>query len=111
MSETALSKAIREALDARGVWSERVQSGSWCAIKRNGVRTYEHWIHGAQAGTPDLVLPALSAWLEIKQPGKKPNADQLRWHKAAQRAGVRVAVVDSVKLALAVVRAWEQADR
>ena len=108
MSETALSKAIREALILRGFIVERIQSGMLPV--RYGNET--HWVHCASSGTPDLWCSvAGGGFLEVTVPGKKPSSVQREWHRRAEKHHVRVAVVDSVREALAVVRAWEQAGR
>jgi hypothetical protein len=105
MSETKLSKAIREALVATGCWVERVQSGVVPAVKGKRV----HYVHCASPGTPDLLLVApIQGWLEVKTPKGKLSDDQKRWHERAARIGVRVADVRSVRDALETVALWRR---
>lgn len=61
----------------------------------------------AEPGTPDLCLPALGAWLEIKTARGSLLPSQVMWHRRAEREGVRVAVVRSVEQAVRVVREWQ----
>ena len=103
MSETALSRSIRLALSALGVWVIRVQSGV-LAVAYTPTRI--HRVHCAEPGTPDLCLPALG-WLEVKTARGEPSRVQLAWHNRAAREGVRVAVVRSVSEAVAVARKWQ----
>jgi hypothetical protein len=97
VSETALSKSIRSALESIGVWVERIQAG-------------EHKVRGgylvcASAGTPDLFCPALNLWLEVKRPKDSDvRPSQTLWHARAEREGVAVVVVRSVAEALDAVR-------
>jgi hypothetical protein len=99
MSETDLSRSIRLALAVLGVWVIRVQAG----IHRVRGGT----LHCAESGTPDLMLPALGAWLEVKTQGGALEASQVAWHQRATREGVRVAVVRSVAEAVSAVREWQ----
>lgn len=119
--ETKLSKAIADALRIRGHEVIRVQTGRVLVSRGK----FKHWMHLAPEGTPDLCLPFVPGWLEVKLPerigpakGRKGgvrkrapselNADQDRWHARARDAGVRVAVVRSVGEALSVVNAWRE---
>lgn len=95
MSETALSRAIQDSLISAGVWVERIQSGQHRV--RGGV------LHCASPGTPDLFLPALNVWLEVKTESGRLKASQIAWHARAKATGVRVVVVRSVREALAAV--------
>jgi len=108
VSETDISRAIRQALELRGFIVERIQAGSIPLM----YGTTERWVHCASKGAPDLWCSvAGGAFIEVKQPGKKLSIDQQEWHKRAAKHGVRVACISSVKEALAQVRIWEQADR
>lgn len=91
MSETALSKSIREALEASGLWVERINSGSPSRRMR-----------GVKRGTPDLLIigPGRYGWLEVKDPGENLRPSQVEWHEKAARLGVPVRVVRSVAEAL-----------
>ena len=57
-----------------------------------------------EPGLPDLCLPGLSAWLEIKLPGKALRPAQVVWHEKAKNEGVRVATVTSVQEAVWAVQ-------
>lgn len=101
MSETDLSRSIRNALTTAGFHVERVNSGK--VPTRNGYFT------GASAGTPDTVVVSPYGWLETKTPEGKLRPKQREWHEKARRDGVRVAVVLTVRDALAVVMGWKKA--
>lgn len=99
MSETDLSKAIRDALTRRGFWVERVNSGK--AKVRRG------WLYGAAIGTPDiLVIAPVYGWLEVKTDIGRLSAEQTAWHDRARNFGVRVDVVRSVEGALRTAERW-----
>lgn len=106
MSETVISKSIRDALSAAGIWCERVNAGK--------VPTRGGFYQGAKAGTPDTIIVApasvAGSWLETKTPIGKLSDKQKDWHRKAAKLGVRVAVVRSAKEALETVRIW-MADR
>jgi hypothetical protein len=97
MSETDLSAAIRGALEANNFWIIRMQVSG-----RRGRRS----IASGERGMPDLHLPALNGWLEVKTKDGKVSPDQKAWHFRAQRSGVKVAVVRSVQEALRVAIVW-----
>jgi hypothetical protein len=102
VSETAISKAITDALTAKGCIVTRVQSGVLKAINHYGKI---HFVHCARKGTPDLHVMAahgISFWLEAKRRGKKASKEQLIWHAKARRLGHSVFTLVSVKEALAV---------
>lgn len=109
MSETDLSRAIRQTLELRKIWIERIQSGQLRVQRAPGGPAY--YVHCASEGTPDYMLPAHFAFAEIKRPGEKLNPAQERWHARARAAGVRCVVWRSPKEALQDVRKWEQEDR
>lgn len=101
MSETVLSRSIRETLNQLGYWIVRIPAGSYNS----------HRVHVAEPGFPDLVVVApVAGYLEVKDPGEDLNDNQQKWHAKAARAGIRVAVVRSVKEAIEVVSMW-RADR
>lgn len=78
MSETALSKAIRGALEASGVWVIPIKS----------------------AGAPELLLPEYGAWLRIGKPNEA-------WDAEAKKRGVRVSQVFGVLEAQLRVSIWQ----
>lgn len=99
MSETKLSRSIRQALNLKGYWVIRIQSG---VIPIAGKST--RYVHCAEPGTPDLLLltPEL-CFLEVKTPTGRLTPEQLRWHDRAASRGVPVRIVRSVSAALQVV--------
>jgi len=95
MSETDLSKAIRDALTRRGFWVERIGAGG-----------YRGRAVGAKPGTPDiLIIAPVYAWLEVKTETGRLSDHQVAWHDRARSFGVRVEVVRSVEGALRAVEA------
>lgn len=48
-------------------------------------------------GRPGACRTARSAWVELKAPGVKPEAHQLREHKRMREMGQRVVVIDSIE--------------
>lgn len=103
MSETALSRTIRKGLTQLGYWVIRVQSG---IIEAKPYKGKKRFIHCAEPGTPDLYLPGINIWLEVKTPKGRLSPEQKRWHARAQAEGARVAVVRSLDESLDVVRMW-----
>ena len=104
MSETELSKAIRDALTRRGFWVERVNAGK-TKVKRG-------WLYGAAIGTPDiLVIAPVYGWLEVKVELGKLSPEQVTWHDRARNFGIHVEVVRSVEGALRTVEGWVAARR
>jgi hypothetical protein len=112
-SETALVRSILQALQLRGVWCWRLNSGS---VHREGL----HYL-GAPAGSPDImgVIPPRMGphglplepsgrlfGLEAKTKTGKLLASQSRWHAKAIQHGVAVGVVRDVKSAVEMVEAW-----
>jgi hypothetical protein len=101
MSETDLSRSIQRALEAIGVWVERIQAG-------------EHKVRGgylrcASPGTPDLMVigapvDGCVTFLEVKGPKGRLEESQEDWHERARARGIRVFVVRSVAEALEAIR-------
>lgn len=98
MTETELSKAIKDALEEFGFMVERVPAGQY---KGAG----GHRVHVASKGFPDLVVVGLG-FIEVKRPGGKLSPAQVEWHEKALRRGARVATVTSWADAVAVCMAW-----
>jgi hypothetical protein len=111
-SETALSKAINDALELQGCRVIRIQSGKLKVT--NGKRTY--WVHMAEKGTPDRLVirpgaPLASGYaaigfIEVKAANGKLNPEQRKWHAWAKSADVNCAVVRTVAEALSAVSSW-----
>ncbi len=99
-SETELSKEIRDTLEKMGIWCIRIASGTINVGKR--------WIRMSTPGTPDVCLPGIPGWLEIKTKTGKVSDVQKEWHEKAQKLGVNVAVVRSVEEAVKTVQEWIQ---
>jgi len=55
------------------------------------------WI--GRNGAPDrrVMLPGRCFWVELKAPGKEPEAHQLREHHRMRKQGEKVLVIDSLK--------------
>jgi predicted type IV restriction endonuclease len=103
MSETDLSRAIRNALTAKGCLVIRIQSGVVPVADRAKGKRY---VHCAPLGTPDLLVirdPAVYTWLEVKTEDGALNRFQQGWHERAVSRGIRVATVRSISEAIAAV--------
>ncbi len=57
-NESDLSRAVQSTLKRMGVWFMRLNAGT---AKRGG-----RHIRLAPAGCPDICLPGLAAWIELK---------------------------------------------
>lgn len=111
MSETDISRDIREALTKAGWRCERINSGK---VKVNG-----GWMHLAQKGFPDTLVMkpgrpktaggsgGITGFLETKTDIGKLNEDQKAWHAWAVKSGFNVATVRSRAEALSAVKEWE----
>lgn len=98
--ETRLQASIVSALEQLGFHVERIQSGTH-PVKRG-------FLHCASKGTPDLYVLRLG-WREVKLPGEKLDAAQLKWHARARAQGESVetwwSVEEAVLEARSVLRA------
>lgn len=98
--ETSLSRAIQQALTARGAWVIRVQAGVVPAL----YGTTKRFIHLAEPGCPDLIVMSPSGnadaarfvWLEVKTKTGRLSKEQLFWHAKASTRGVTARVVRSI---------------
>jgi len=102
VGETAISKAIRDALKKDGWRVERINSGM--------VKVAGGFMHLASKGTPDsLVMKSrtLWGWLETKTPEGKLNEHQVAFHAWAREVGINVDVVRSADEARAAVEKWK----
>jgi hypothetical protein len=97
-TETELSKDIRNTLTKMGVWCIRIASGTINVGKR--------WIRMSEPGTPDISLPGLGAWLEVKTKTGKISDVQKAWHLKAAENRVKVATVRSVEESVEKVKGW-----
>lgn len=101
-TETALVRAIIDALEATGHMVVRVQSGR--------LNLGNRWMHAGAPGVPDLTVIATGGrvgFLEVKTSTGHLSPTQTLWHARAKLNGARVAVVRSVAEALETVRGWE----
>lgn len=106
MTETLLVRAILQALQLKGVFCWRVNSG----LTVLGAGKSKRVIKGAPAGTPDIIgaVEGRMFGLEVKTETGRVLATQQRWHDRAAKHGVRVAVVRSVGEAVAAVEQWRK---
>ena len=95
-SETSISGAIRDALNALGYPTIRINTGT---ARRRG-----HHVQLAPPGTPDNLCMAPYLWLEVKRPGEDLNDNQRAWHAWAARHGIPVVTVETVAEAVDAVR-------
>jgi hypothetical protein len=106
-NETARVRAILDALELRGHWAWRANSGTQ-VIAASG-QNRRRVIRGAPPGTPDIlvVLPGgRLGGLEVKTDSGRQSASQRLWEAKAARHRVRYAVVRSAREAIATVEAW-----
>lgn len=99
--ETKLQRAIVDALKELGFHVERIQSGTH-KVKRG-------WLHCASEGTPDLNVLRMG-WREVKLPGEKLDAAQLKWHARARAQGENVGTWWSVEEAVLEARSVLRAE-
>lgn len=104
-SETKLSKSIRDALTALGIWNIRIQSGM--------IKIGNRFIHLAPKGTSDILLPSYdhlghSAFLEVKTAEGKVSEDQLKFQEKCRQANVKSAIVRSVSEAISTINSWKE---
>lgn len=103
MSETDLSRAINNALQARGCRVERIIPGVHAGRKGG-------YMHGASPGTPDRVVlcpGGATHWIEVKLPGRGRKPSQVKWHAQVKALGHNVHVVTSVEEALSAIAKGE----
>jgi hypothetical protein len=99
VSETALSKAIRDAL-------KRVRHVKVLRLNSGLVRAKGGYVHLCENGTPDLMvmLPHKRVcWLEAKTRDGVVEDEQVEWHAQALALGHVVHVVRDVQHAVDVV--------
>ena len=58
---------------------------------------------GVSAGVPDLYIPALKMWIEMKIKGGRVSTEQKRWHEYLAGIGDTVVVAYSADEAVAAV--------
>lgn len=76
----------------------RINSGLARGLNHRG------FVHLAQKGTPDLLVPQPYLWVEMKLPGRKLKPEQLAWREWAKTNGVPHVVCDTPEDLIAMVR-------
>ena len=94
LSESQLVRATMVALNTRGFWVIRINSGQ--PLKR---------FRAAPAGTPDLHVIGLG-WLEAKTEWGELRTAQKKWHTRARALGANVAVFRTTSEALKIAEEW-----
>lgn len=119
VSESTLVTAILKMLQLRGVFAWRANAGTQViGAKGSSARRV---IHGAPAGTPDILLVltsyadvpvgqekrlAVLHGIEVKTPIGKQSETQRAWQAKAESFGVRYGIARSVGQALELVKQW-----
>lgn len=87
--ESALSMQIKDYLDSRRLWNERLNCGR---VRTDG----GHLVRLCAAGTPDrlIVVRGQAVFIETKTSGAKPTLVQLEKHLELAEAGAIVIVAD-----------------
>lgn len=106
MSETDLVRSILRALELRGVWAWRMNSGTLPAVGKRGV---EYRVRLAPAGTPDIlaVVGGRLIGLEVKTTKARQRPSQSAWQAKAEQHGAGYRVVRSAREALEFIREIE----
>lgn len=124
VSESTIVSAILKALELKGVWAWRVNSGA----RLSTYKGKPHLTKLAPAGSPDIfaVLPKkveatfLNAQfiqlgitgslcgIEVKTPIGKQSDSQRAWQAKAESFGVRYGIARSVGEALKLVEKWSK---
>ena len=89
IKETPLSAQIKEYLDNRNIWNERLNSGKIQTMRGN-------WITLCEKGTPDrlCLIRGQAIFIEVKMRGEKPSSDQQTKHDELRRNGAIVIIAD-----------------
>lgn len=103
-SESNVSKAIQDFLDAHRIYNDRINSGRVEVVKkypdkRTGViKEFTNWVMLAKKGTPDrwFLVNGRMHFIEVKRRGKKPTPEQIERHDELRRAGAVIIVADSI---------------
>lgn len=113
MSETDLSRGIRQALTAAGCWVIRQQSGTIPLVRNGKTRM----ICMGEPGVPDLLVMFPAAFptpehgmdwgfLEVKTAKGRLSPAQVQWHERAASLGINCRVVRGIADAVNVVKGW-----
>jgi len=90
IKETSLSAQIAEWLDARRIYNDRLQCGSFSTNRGN-------WIKLCKTGTPDrfAIIRGQIVFIEVKKRGEKPSEEQHERHYELRESGAIILVCDS----------------
>jgi hypothetical protein len=105
LSEQDLTRAILEALTAKGFWCWRVNSGASVVGEGNSRR----FVRMAPTGSPDIMGIVGDGYLfglEVKLAKTKQTPGQIAWQRKAAEHGVRYRVVRSISEAIETVCEW-----
>ncbi len=112
-SETTISKSIRDALTALGIWNIRIQSGM--------IKIGQRFVHLAPKGTSDILVLSYNSmnenpngkagWLEIKTETGKVSEDQIKFQEKCRQANVKSAIVRSAQEAIDTIKNWVKEDK
>jgi hypothetical protein len=100
-AETAVVKAIIDALTAAGIWCWRQNAG--------GVAARGGWFHGGPDGIPDIVgviERGRMFGIEAKVPTGKQRETQKAWEAMAARHGVLYGLALTAPVALRLINKW-----
>lgn len=89
LKETPLSAQIKDYLDNRSLWNERLNCGM--------IKTQTgNWVRLCERGTPDriTIVRGQAVFIETKMRGEKPSPDQLKKHEELRASGAVVIVAD-----------------
>lgn len=103
IKETPLSAQIKEHLDNRGIYNDRIQCGQFQTPSG-------HWMRGSKTGTPDrfAIVRGQIVFIEVKMKGKKPTPQQTGQHEELRASGAFVLVCDSFENFVAQLNAVRQ---
>ena len=89
IKETPLSAQIKEYLDNRGIYNERLNCGKIQTARGD-------WLTLCEKGTPDrlAIVCGQVVFIETKMFGKKAGSDQLNKHDELRRSGAVVIIAD-----------------
>ena len=89
IKETPLSAQIKEYLDGRNIYNDRLQCGQFQTPSG-------HWMRGSKTGTPDrfAILSGQIFFIEVKKYGEKPTPEQLEKHAELRQSGAVVIIAD-----------------
>ena len=93
IKETPLSAQIKDYLEARGIYNDRLQCGQFQTPSGN-------WMRGSRKGTPDrfAIVRGQIFFIEVKMSGAHPSGEQFKRHDELRHHGAIVLVVDSFSL-------------